>query len=289
MWDLVWSIGCSSIIFIVFKLFDTFRVDTFRAIVVNYFTALGVGLLVYRQPFPLGELTGKPWFLGAVLLGAFFILIFNLMALTSQRMGVSVASVATKMSLAIPVLAGLVLYQERLSPIQALGVVLALVAVYFTSRKNEHPGRETGLRSLFLPLLVFLGSGIIDTSIKFMQQTRVQEAEYPLFSAFLFGFAGLTGIVVLPFKRPGSFGKFRSVDVLGGLALGIPNFFSIYFLLRALKFEGLNSAAVFTLNNVSIVMLTTLAGIVLLKEKIEARNWIGILLAVISILLISLF
>ncbi len=122
-----------------------------------------------------------------------------------------------------------------------------------------------------------------------MQQTRVPEAEYPLFSAFLFLCAGLTGILVLLFKRPGSFRKFRPVDVLGGLALGIPNFFSIYFLLRALKFEGLNSAAVFTLNNVSIVLLTTLAGIVLLKEKVRGKNWFGILLSIISILLISLF
>ena len=79
------------------------------------------------------------------------------------------------------------------------------------------------------------------------------------------------------------------MTILGGIALGVPNFFSIYFLLRALQFEGLNSASIFTLNNVAIVMLTTLAGIVFFKEKLSLKNWMGIFLAVISILLISLF
>jgi len=288
MWDLIWSICCSSIIFIVFKLFKTYKADTFHAIIVNYFTALGVGLLVYQQPFRFEELAQKTWLTGALLLGAFFIFIFNLMAATSQKLGVSVASVATKMSLAIPVIAGIILYDEHLNTLQFMGIGLALLAVYFTAYKEKRPGLKSELRTMLLPLMVFLGSGIIDTSIKYLQQTRIPENEYPLFSAIVFGFAGLTGVLVLLFKRPQTLGRLKAVNVLGGIALGIPNFFSIYFLLRALKFEGLNSASIFTLNNVAIVMLTTLTGIVLFRETLSRKNWIGILLAIISILLISL-
>jgi len=288
MWDLIWSICCSSIIFIVFKLFKTYKADTFHAIIVNYFTALGVGLLVYQQPFRFEELAQKTWLTGALLLGAFFIFIFNLMAATSQKLGVSVASVATKMSLAIPVIAGIILYDEHLNTLQFIGIGLALLAVYFTAYKEKRPGLKSELRTMLLPLMVFLGSGIIDTSIKYLQQTRIPENEYPLFSAIVFGFAGLTGVLVLLFKRPKALGRLKAVNVLGGIALGIPNFFSIYFLLRALKFEGLNSASIFTLNNVAIVMLTTLTGIVLFRETLSRKNWIGILLAIISILLISL-
>lgn len=289
MWDLLWSICCSSIIFIVFKLFDTYKADTFQAIIVNYFTALGVGLLIYEQPVLVTELPQKSWITGAILLGAFFILIFNLMARTSQVLGVSVASVATKMSLAIPVLAGIILYNEKLSPTQVFGIGLALIAVYYTSLKPRHPGSNRELRALILPVLVFLGSGIIDTSIKYLQETHIPRVEYPLFSAVVFGFAGSTGILLLIFKKSSSGGGFKTVTILGGIALGIPNFFSIYFLLRALDFDGLNSASIFTLNNVAIVMLTTLAGIVFFKEKLSIKNWIGVTFAVISILLISLF
>ncbi|MGA9238861.1 EamA family transporter [Robiginitalea sp.] len=288
MWDLIWSICCSSIIFIVFKLFKTYKADTFHAIIVNYFTALGVGLLVNQEPILFEELAQKTWLTGAILLGAFFILIFNLMAATSQNLGVSVASVATKMSLAIPVIAGLILYEEHLNTMQFIGIGLALFAVYFTAYKEKREGLNAELRTMILPLLVFLGSGIIDTSIKYLQHTMIPENEYSLFSAVVFGFAGLTGILVLLFKNPKTLTRLRPVNILGGVALGIPNFFSIYFLLRALKFDGLNSASVFTLNNVAIVMLTTLLGIVLFRESLSRKNWMGILLAIISILLISL-
>ena len=77
--------------------------------------------------------------------------------------------------------------------------------------------------------------------------------------------------------------------MLGGIALGVPNYFSVFFLLKALQFEGLNSAEVFTLNNVSIVVLTTLLGIVLFREHLQWKNWVGVVMAVISILLISLY
>ena len=78
-------------------------------------------------------------------------------------------------------------------------------------------------------------------------------------------------------------------DVLGGIALGIPNYFSIYYLLKALQSETLNSASVFTINNVAIVMFSTLLGITLFKEKLSLKNWMGIGLAIISIILIALF
>ena len=62
------------------------------------------------------------------MLGVLFIVIFNLMARTSQQLGVSVASVATKMSLVIPVLAGLLLYGEELNFLKVAGIATALVA-----------------------------------------------------------------------------------------------------------------------------------------------------------------
>lgn len=289
MWDLIWSICCSSIIFIVFKLFETYKANTFQAIIVNYFIALAVGLMAFQEPLVLSELPQKPWFKGAVLLGVFFILIFNLMALTSQRLGVSVASVATKMSLVFPVTAGIVLYEEQLSPLQAVGIVLALTAVYFASLKPGRPGFKVALRALLLPALVFLGSGFIDTTIKYLQETHISPGEYPLFCAVAFGSAGFTGTAILFFKKSATLKSVKAATIFGGIALGIPNFFSIYFLLRALEFDGLSSGSIFTINNVGIVMLTTLAGIAFFKEKLSAKNWIGVTLAVTSILLISLF
>ena len=287
MWDLIWSICCSSLIFVVFKLYKRFEIQTFYAIVVNYLTAFSVGFVLYDQPFRISAIINSPWFPGALMLGGLFIVIFNLMARTSQLLGVSVASVATKMSLAIPVVLGVWWYDEVLGPVKITGVILALVAVYFSSVKKR--SGPFVMRSLYLPLLVFLGSGVIDSSLKYIETHLVARSDFPVFSAMLFASAAVIGILGILIRQPSNLVHFRPLNVLGGIALGIPNYFSIFFLLRALQTEGLNSASVFTLNNVSIVMLTTLLGIILFKEQLSWKNWMGIGMAILSILLISLY
>jgi uncharacterized membrane protein len=69
--------------------------------------------------------------------------------------------------------------------------------------------------------------------------------------------------------------------------LGVFNYYSIYYLLKALRSDSLNSSTIFTINNVAIVMLTTLVGILFFKEKLIHKNWIGIGLAIISIILVA--
>lgn len=284
MWDLIFSIACSTLIFIVFRLYKTYDVRTPYAIVVNYFTACGVGLLLTGGQWPEGPLLSKPWLWPALALGVLFVTIFNLMARTSQNLGVSVASVATKMSLVIPVLLGLLLYGERITLLNGLGILLALAAVYFTSRKGR--GQALLQASLWLPLLVFLGSGIIDASLKYLEATWVPREEFPLFSSVVFAAAGTTGLAGI-LRKPGAMSGFHAKIVVGGLALGIPNFFSVFFLLRALQAAGWNSATIFTLNNVAIVLCTTLLGVLLFREQLSSNNRLGILLAVVSILLVS--
>jgi drug/metabolite transporter (DMT)-like permease len=287
MLDLALSVLFSSLIFVIFKLFKVYHIQTLYAIIVNYLVACTVGLLLYNVPANLLEVHKNNWFLGSMALGILFILVFNIMAKTAQQLGVSVASVATKMSLVIPVLFGIFLYGEELSTLKIIGIFLALAAVYFASVKESSLRLNT--RTLWLPALVFLGSGMVDTSLKFLEENYVAKTEFPLFSAAVFFSAAMTGITFVLIRSSKKPLKFNMRNILGGIALGVPNFFSIYFLLRALQNQSLNSASIFTINNVAIVMFSTLLGILLFKEKISLRNWGGIALAVISILLVALF
>lgn len=287
MLDLALSVLFSSLIFVIFKLFSVHKIETLYAIVTNYVIACIVGLLFYKGEITISEIPAKPWFWGTFALGLLFILVFNLMAATAQKVGVSVASVATKMSLVIPVLFGVFVYKEDLGVVKILGILLALAAVYFASVKTNKISVQKS--SLILPILVFLGSGVIDTSIKYIQEIYISENDYPIFSASVFASAALIGIVYIlskAFKKPL---RINVKNVLGGICLGIPNYFSIFFLLRALQSDTLNSSSVFTINNVSIVMFSTLLGILLFKEKISLKNWFGIVLAIISIVLVAFY
>lgn len=284
---LILSVLSSTLIFVVFKLFDVFKIQTLYAIITNYVVACAVGFLLYDGPVGVSDFTNKPWLIGPILLGILFIVIFNLMARTAQVSGVSVASVATKMSLAIPVIMGMLLYGERLSALQVVGIALALVAVYLASIKEKKIRIDR--KALVLPLLVFLGSGVIDTSIQYFEEVHLTDQEIPVFSSMIFGFAALTGFIFIGVKAVKTPLKINLKNMAGGIALGVPNYFSIYFLIRALRSDILSSAAIFTLNNVAIVMLSTLLGILLFKEKLTLKNWGGVALAILSIILVALF
>ncbi|GAA0746871.1 EamA family transporter [Gaetbulibacter jejuensis] len=283
---LVFSILASTLIFIVFKLFQRFKIDTTQAIVVNYFIACIVGLIAYDSPISISEITNSKWFLGAVFLGVLFISIFIVMAITVQKNGVSVASVASKMSVVIPVIFGIYVYNESTGLQKLIGILLALAAVYLASIKAG--SKINFKKNLLFPILLFLGSGVIDTSIKYLETTYVPENGIPIFSATIFGCAALIGVLTLIAKLfKGEF-KFQPKSLLGGITLGIINYSSIYFLLKALDHETFESSTLFTVNNVGIVMLSTLTGLVLFGEKLSAKNWIGIVLAIVSIILVTL-
>lgn len=283
---LLLSVLASSLIFVIFKLFGKYRVNILQAIIVNYFVACSVGFFGFLESAAIAEVPGRSWFPGVLFLGVLFIVVFNLAALTTQKSGMSVVAVATKMSVTIPVLFGIFYYGEGTGFLKILGFVLALAAVYLSSLKKRE-GITIKTENLLFPALVFLGSGVIDTSIKFLEDAYVSEDEVALFSSSIFAVAGIIGIGVLSFQ--GIRGKLRikGRNILGGIALGIPNYFSIYFLVLALRSGGFDSSTIFIINNVAIVLLSTLLGIAFFRERLLLKNWLGIALAVLSILLVA--
>lgn len=284
MINLILSILFSSSLYVFFKYFEKYNINTLHAIIVNYAVAGTCGFLLYDEEVNFSVIPEKSWFIGAIALGLLFIFIFNLMALTSQKNGLSVASVSGKMSVVIPILFAVIVYKEQLGIFKVSGIVIALLAVYFTSVKEKSNTIPFEKKTLIYPILLFIGSGIIDTFIKYMETNYISTQEVPYFSAVVFSFAGIIGFITLIIKRDFTF-KWK--NVAGGILLGVPNYFSIVYLLKALQNEDLNSSTVFTINNVAIVMLSTILGIIIFKERLIKKNWLGIALAIISILLVA--
>ena len=284
---LLLSILASTIIFIIFKLFEKFQINIFQAIVVNYCIAFTTGILSYNGTITISQLPNLDWFYYTLILGALFIIVFNLMGITTQKSGLSVVSVATKMSVVVPVLFGLLYYNESLGAVKLIGIAIALIAVYLTSNKSKQ-GISVNRKSIVLPILVFIGSGIIDTSIKFLEDTYVANNDVPLFSAIIFLAAAIIGFIIIIIQVMSGNFKFEFKNVIAGICLGVPNYFSIYFLVKTLRSDILESSGIFAINNVSIVTLSTFAGIFIFKEKLIKKNWIGIGLAILSIILISI-
>lgn len=282
---LLLSILFNAVLFVIIKLFAKFNIDALQALVVNYFVAFLVGLFFLETSIVTNEIMNENWFKGSVLLGFVFISTFYATTLTSQRNGLSVASVASKMSVIIPISLGVILYNENLGFIKIIGILLALVAVYFTSKKET--GEVQQASNLLYPILVFIGAGTIDASLKYLQTFHVPSEKIGLFSSVTFFCAFTVGILTILFLTLRGKIQFAGRNILGGIALGLPNYFSLYFLVKMLEAKAFESATLFTIHNIAIVIVSTFAGILFFKERISMRNAFGIGLALFALFLVT--
>ena len=63
---LLFSILASTLIFIIFKSFDKFKINTLQAIVINYLVACIYGLASYENEIKIQAVTQSEWFYGAI-------------------------------------------------------------------------------------------------------------------------------------------------------------------------------------------------------------------------------
>jgi drug/metabolite transporter (DMT)-like permease len=285
---LLFSILCSTLILILFKLFQRFEVTNLYAIIANYLMAGALGYIFTAEPEALPLILEKHWLLPACGIGFLFITLFQIMAFTAQKLGVSRVSIAVKMSVVLPVVAGLLLYGEKVTTLGYIGIVLALVAVVLgTRKKSEGPKKSVGWVLVLLPIILFFGNGSIDVILKYAQHHWLKPTEMATFSGVLFGFAFLWGLLfggyAILVKK-----QYPTLKDFGwGLLLGIPNFGSIYFLLEALDKANMPSAAIYPINNVAIVGLSALSGVFFFKEKLSRINLVGLFAALLAIVLLA--
>ncbi|WP_440881090.1 EamA family transporter [Tenacibaculum sp. C7A-26P2] len=285
MIHIILSIVFSTSLFAIFKYFDIYKVKTLQAIVINYFVAFFLGMFSANTISSIGTIGNQPWTEGAFLLGALFITVFFVMAKTAQYNGVSVASIAGKMSVVIPVTFGIILYNESTSISKIAGIAIALLAVYLSSIKETENNKKG---NLLFPILLFLGSGVIDTTLKYVETNYVSQNDVDFFSGSLFGFAALFGSIVLLIRYFVFKEKLELKSLYAGLILGIPNYYSIVFLVKALQNKNFESSTLFTINNVGIVLCSTLLGLLMFKENFSLKNKIGVVLAIIGIILVTI-
>ena len=102
----------------------------------------------------------------------------------------------------------------------------------------------------------------------------------------MFLFAGLTGLIILIIRIIKGQTVIRTKNIIAGVCLGIPNFFSIYLLLLALQ-QGWEGSVVFPINNVGVLVLAAFFGIVLFKEKLNGFKLAGFILSLLAIFFIT--
>lgn len=281
----------SSSLYIILKYFGKWKVDNIHGLTVNYITA---GLLSFLVDLKhnITILPTLPYLLpSALFIGMLFIVVFQIAALTAQKAGVAITSIAGKMSMVIPIIAGILLYGDQITTQRVSGMALAIVAVVLSSYKSNNDKNQTesyGYLLWLLPLLLFVGSGMVDTSIKWSQHHLMDGDNNGFYFSLLFGSAGLIGLVWSIWKRIAKGQRISMQSIRAGILLGTLNYFSLLFLVMVLESPGTESSLAFALSNVMVVLISTFFAIMLFREQLSRINITGLILAVSSILILTL-
>lgn len=266
------------------------NINLLQAITWNYIAAAALGFV--QSPAALANVAAES---GALYIGLYlgvaFIALFFLMGTVAQKVGVGYMTVVTKMSLVIPTIFAWQFYGDEMTWLKGVGMALAIASVVLI---NYRPGNPVKLSegdsprakwvSILLIVILFLGSGVNDLLFKVFGAEYSDTVSSVDFPVVIFSFAGAIGIAICAFQIMAGKVKFETKAIIGGVIIGLPNFFSILGLVESLNyFPG---TVFFPVNNTSLLVVTAVVGILVYKEKFNLFNAIGLALAVTAVLLL---
>lgn len=274
-----------------FRAFPKWGADTFRVIVINYAVAAGLGWWLAGGWPTFLRAWGDAWLYTAVVVGSLFLYLFHMMARSAQVNGLTVTTVAAKLSMVLPVLVFLIADpDDGLSWTKSAALLCALPAVVLASWKGDEPFR---LQDARMPLIIFFGGGLIDLMFGwFSGDEHMREPAFRyLFTTIPFTMALLIGGFMLLREKFGvqkaSMQAYNPrVTWACGVALGVINFGSLYYLLHAYSAVPLDRSAITPLINLGVVLASAMLARFAFKETLSRRNAIGLALGCAAMLLL---
>ncbi len=300
---LLLAIICSASIALLFKHSETSGMNRYAVTTTNYVTAslVAAGLVIAEWPglpdgysfsTALGQI-GEALSRGTTLppggsvtwgglvglaAGSFFFLAFLYYQISVKEHGVGLAGAFTKLGILVPMSLSLVLWKEMPALIQWVGIVLAISSIIIV---NWPSGKSVGSALRPALLLLFLFGGIAEFSNKVFQKYGLQD-DKAVFLLFIFTVAFVASLTAtLRSKKP-----VQRRDLVMGVAVGVPNLFSSFFLIRAL--DTMSAAAVFPAYGAGTIVIINLVGVTFFKERLSRREWAAVLLTIVALVLINL-
>lgn len=207
---------------------------------------------------------------GGLYLGSFLLLQRNV-----RDNGVVLSATFMKLGLLVTLAVSVFVYREVPTLFQVLGTGIALAAILIINGRKES---GTGTNRLGLVWLLLCG-GMADAMSKIFAESGVpgQESLF-LFCTFATALIFCTACMLAKGQRLGKW------ELLFGMLVGIPNFFSSQLLLRAL--EELAAVVVYPVYSVGGILAVTVAGVLLFRERLSRRQWLalGLILAALVLL-----
>lgn len=275
---LILSVICSVTVGAIFKFTRVYSLNTIQIVAANYVAALVLCYLFFSPD--LGTLaTTSPWGIYTAL-GILLPSVFLFLAASIKYMGIVKTDAAQRLSLFIPILAAWFLFGEHFNSLKIAALLVGFPALLLILAKPTSNQENKWI----YPALVLLGFGVIDILFKQIALYTNLPFTTSLFVVFSIALV-IMGIVVgyeILFKKA----KLSSKSFLFGGLVGIFNFGNIFFYLKAHQAFSENPSTVFAGMNMGVIVIGSLVGIFIFKEKVTKLNITGLFLALVAIVLI---
>jgi len=275
------SVCCSVFVSVLLKLAKRYTIDTQQAITWNYSIAGLLTWLIFKPEIPDFSQNILPVYIA---LGLFLPLIFVMLALSIRYTGIVKTDIAQRLSLFIPVLSAFLIFEEPYTITKIIGILIAFAAIIFSIPWQKQNGNSNTF--WVYPVIVFIGMGIIDILFKQIAKTENIPFTSSLFIVFIIAFT--ISIIYLLYQVVVNRLKLTILNLVCGWILGIANFGNILFYLKAHQSLSNQPSVVFSSMNIGVILMGSAVGIILFKEKLSRLNYAGIVLALISILILTL-
>ena len=246
----------------------------------NYLVALLLSYFIFKPDFTaIGS--NAPWVI-YILLSVLLPVIFLFLIASIRHTGIVKTDAAQRLSLIIPILAAYFIFQEKFNLFKIIGISICFPAIWLILKK---PDANQSKKWIF-PAAVLLGFGVIDTLFK--KIASYSEIPYTTSIFIIFAGALIVAKILVANEMYTCKTKIQAKNALFGFVVGIFNFGNIIFYLTAHKIFATNPSTVFAIINIGVIILGSIVGTLVFKEKLSILNYAGILLAVAAILFITL-
>jgi drug/metabolite transporter (DMT)-like permease len=208
---------------------------------------------------------------------SFFLLMYGI-----EAVGVSKTSIIVNLAQAIPVLASIAIWGERPGLLLIVGICLAAIAIpliFLPSTTTVN--RRTRGKVVLAMTVLYIAQGTAYTIMKSFERLGRPD-EKPVLLAGLFIVAAFLTSGIVIFLRAKADGR----DLFHGILTGCCNVVSNASLVAALAVAA--GTVVFPTVTAGTIIAVTLSSVIIWRERYRPMAWLGLALAVISVVLINL-
>ena len=278
MFYLIGSIICSVLVGVIFKISRQNETNNYQVVLFNYLFALLFCFIVFKPN--LSEINASAPILIYGSLGVLLPVVFMFLIHSIATIGIVKTDAAQRLSLFIPILAAWLIFQEAFSTSKIIGILIGFLALLFILSKPQ----STRNSNWNYPILVFLGFGLIDVLFKKIALYTAVPYTTSLFIIFTLAFFIMLSFVLYRYFMQKE--SFQLKNLAFGLSVGLCNFGNILLYLKAHHYFSKSPSTVFAGMNMGVIILGSLIGIFVFNEKLLKRNYLGLLLALVSIVVI---